>query len=39
MTSKTENIMYQTNDDKTKIEVSMIDDTVWLTQSEMCELF
>lgn len=31
--------MYQTDDGKTKIEVSMNDDTVWLTQAQMCELF
>lgn len=36
---KSEILMYQTDDGKTKIEVSMNDDTVWLTQAQMCELF
>ncbi|MGV8145988.1 MAG: virulence RhuM family protein [Alkaliphilus sp.] len=39
MPSKSEIIMYQTDDGKTKIEVSMIDNTVWITQAKMCELF
>lgn len=31
--------MYQTEDGKTKIEVRMEDETVWLTQAQMAELF
>lgn len=31
--------MYQTEDGYTKIEVTMGEDTVWLTQGQMCELF
>lgn len=32
-------IMYQTEDGKTKIEVQFDEDTVWLTQEYMAELF
>jgi hypothetical protein len=32
-------IMYQTEDEKTKIEVRMEDETVWLSQSQLAELF
>lgn len=32
-------LMYQTEDGKTKIEVVIDKDTVWLTQAQMCELF
>lgn len=32
-------IMYQTEDGKTKIEVEFENDTVWLTQAQMAELF
>jgi len=32
-------LMYQTEDGNTKIEVSINEDTVWLTQAQMCELF
>ncbi|ABR49432.1 conserved hypothetical protein [Alkaliphilus metalliredigens QYMF] len=32
-------LMFQTEDGKTKIEVSMNEETVWLTQAQMCELF
>ncbi len=32
-------IMYQTQDGQTKIEVNMDEQTVWLTQAQMCELF
>lgn len=31
--------MYQIEDGRTKIEVSMDEDTVWLNQAQMCELF
>ena len=34
-----EMIMYQTEDDKTRIDVRLESDTVWLTQSQMAELF
>ncbi|MDX8430455.1 MAG: RhuM family protein [Candidatus Algichlamydia australiensis] len=32
-------ILYQTEDGKTQIEVQLLDDTVWLTQAQMAELF
>ena len=32
-------LMYQTDDGETKIEVSLNEDTVWLNQAQMCELF
>ncbi|MDR1230422.1 MAG: virulence RhuM family protein [Spirochaetaceae bacterium] len=32
-------IIYQTGDGRTKIEVHMEDETVWLTQAQMAELF
>ena len=32
-------IMYQTEDGKTKIDVHMEDETVWLNQNQMAELF
>ncbi len=32
-------VMYQTEDGQTKIEVTMDEDTVWLSQAQMCELF
>lgn len=32
-------IMYQTEDGLTKINVQMENDTVWLTQAQMTELF
>ena len=34
-----EMIMYQTEDGKTRIDVRLESDTVWLTQSQMAELF
>ncbi len=37
--NKSEIILYQTEDGQTKIEVIMEDDTVWLSQAQMCELF
>jgi hypothetical protein len=36
---KSEIIMYQTEDGLTKIDVVMEDETVWLSQSQMTELF
>ena len=32
-------LMYQTEDGKTRIDVLMEDETVWLTQASMAELF
>ncbi|MGN6439453.1 MAG: RhuM family protein [Agriterribacter sp.] len=32
-------IIYQTEDGKTKIETRLEDETVWLTQGQLCELF
>ena len=32
-------IIYQTEDGLTKLEVKMEDETVWLTQQQMAELF
>lgn len=32
-------ILYQTEDGQTQVEVRLIDETVWLTQAQMAELF
>ncbi len=32
-------IIYQTEDGRTKIETRLEDETVWLTQAQLCELF
>jgi len=32
-------LIYQTDDGKTKIETRLEDETVWLTQAQICELF
>ena len=32
-------ILYQTEDGSTRIEVQLLDETVWLNQAQMCELF
>jgi len=32
-------ILYQTEDNQTRIEVRLEDETVWLTQAQMAELF
>lgn len=37
--NQTEMIIYQTDDGKTKIDVRMEGETVWLTQAQMAELF
>ena len=37
--NNTEMIIYQTGDGKTKIDVRMENETVWLTQAQMAELF
>lgn len=39
MIDKSEIIIYQTDDGLTKIDVRIDEDTVWLTQAEMAELF
>nr|WP_306290212.1 virulence RhuM family protein [Pseudoflavonifractor phocaeensis] len=39
MLPKGEILLYQTEDGDTKIDVRMEDDTVWLTQEQMSELF
>ncbi len=38
-TKKSEIILYQTEDGKTKVQVKMDGETVWLTQKQMAELF
>lgn len=38
-TDKGEIIIYQSPDGVTKLEVHLKNDTVWLTQSQLCELF
>ena len=37
--NNTEILIYQTDNGITKIDVRMIDDTVWLTQAQLCELY
>jgi len=37
--SKSEIILYQTEDNRTRIEVRLEDETVWLTQGQLAELF
>ena len=37
--NKVQIILYQTDDGQTKIQVTMEDETVWLTQDQMAELF
>lgn len=32
-------LLYQTEDGETRIEVKMVDETVWLTQAQMADLF
>jgi len=32
-------ILYQTEEGTTRIEVRLIDETVWLSQAQMCQLF
>ena len=39
MSDRSEIIIYKTEDGLTKIDVRLEDDTVWLTQAEMAELF
>ncbi len=37
--NNSEILIYQTEDGQTKIDVRMENETVWLTQAEMAELF
>ncbi len=37
--NKSELVIYQTEDGQTKLQVKMEDETVWLTQDQMAELF
>lgn len=37
--SKGNILLYQTEDGLTKIEVTLVDDNVWLTADQMAELF
>ena len=39
MENKSQIIIYQTKDGLTKIETRLEDETVWLTQAQLCELF
>ena len=39
MDNKSEIIIYQTEDGQTKIDVRLEDNTVWITQSQIAELF
>ena len=39
MKPKSELILYQTEDNRTRIEVRLENETVWLTQKQMAELF
>ncbi len=37
--TQSEIIIYQTEDGNTKIDVKFQDETVWLTQAQLCELY
>ena len=39
MTNNNEIIIYQSEDGQTQVDVRMENDTVWLTQAQMAELF
>lgn len=39
MTNQGEIIIYETDDGLTKIDVKMVDETVWLTQAQLVELY
>ncbi|MBI4619639.1 MAG: virulence RhuM family protein [Desulfobacterales bacterium] len=39
MEQKSEILIYQTEDNETRIETRLLDETVWLTQQQMAELF
>ncbi len=36
---KSELVLYQTEDGRTRVEVRLENETVWLTQAQMAELF
>ena len=36
---RSELLIYQTEDDRTRIEVRLEHETVWLNQAQLCELF
>ena len=36
---ESEILIYQTDDGQTKIDVKLEDETVWLTQTQLCELY
>ncbi len=37
--NKSNILIYQTEEGVTKIETQLLDETVWLTQAQLCELF
>ena len=37
--NNSEILIYQSENGVTKIDVKIIDDTVWLTQAQLCELY
>ena len=39
MEQTSEILIYQTEDNETRIETRLLDETVWLTQQQMAELF
>ena len=39
MDNQSQILLYQTEDGQTKIEVKLNEDTVWLTQAQLSELF
>ncbi|MEA2097324.1 MAG: cell filamentation protein Fic, partial [Candidatus Cloacimonadota bacterium] len=39
MTNNSEILLYQTEDGQTKIDVRLEEETVWLSQAQMVELF
>jgi hypothetical protein len=39
MEDKSNILIYQTEDGVTKIETRLLEETVWFTQAQLCELF
>ena len=37
--NNSEILIYQSENGVTKIDVKIVDDTVWLTQAQLCELY
>ena len=37
--NNSEILIYQSENGLTKIDVKIVDETVWLTQSQLCELY